>query len=295
MMIFSTLRFILTHPLCRGDQWNALKRYLQWQFGTRLLSYPVVYPFAEGCKLLVERGMAGATGNIYVGLHDFEEMSFVMHLLRPGDLFADIGANIGSYSILASGVCGAKSISFEPIPTTFQKLLDNVSINHLGHKIISLNIGLGDAAAKIRFTSGLDTVNHVWADNGEDSPYVEVQVDILDDHFVSAIPILAKLDVEGFEFPVLKGASKTFHDPGLKALIIELNGSGTRYGYDDMHIHKYLVELGMAPYVYSPFERRLAPVETYNKSGNTIYVRDRPFVEERLSNQRRIRILNTEV
>jgi hypothetical protein len=47
-------------------------------------------------------GMTGATGNLYVGLHEFEEMAFLLHFLRPGDLFADVGANVGSYTILAA-------------------------------------------------------------------------------------------------------------------------------------------------------------------------------------------------
>ena len=45
--------------------------------------------------------MHGVTGNVYCGLHDFAEMSFMLHLLRAGDLFADIGANVGSYTVLA--------------------------------------------------------------------------------------------------------------------------------------------------------------------------------------------------
>ena len=63
--------------------------------------------------------MTGATGNIYTGLHEFEDMMFLLHLLRPGDIFVDAGANIGSYTVLASAVVGAKSISFEPVPPLF--------------------------------------------------------------------------------------------------------------------------------------------------------------------------------
>jgi hypothetical protein len=43
--------------------------------------------------------MTGATGNVYYGLHEFQDMAFVTHYLREGYLFADIGANIGSYSV----------------------------------------------------------------------------------------------------------------------------------------------------------------------------------------------------
>ena len=59
--------------------------------------------------------MTGATGNIYAGLHEFVDMAFCLHLLRSGDLFVDVGANIGSYTVLASKVAGANSVTLELI------------------------------------------------------------------------------------------------------------------------------------------------------------------------------------
>jgi predicted RNA methylase len=75
--------------------------------------------------------MTGATGNIYAGLHDFHEMALLLHFLRPCDVFVDIGANVGAYSVLASGVVGAKTFAFEPVPQTFACLRDNVRMNDL--------------------------------------------------------------------------------------------------------------------------------------------------------------------
>jgi len=43
------------------------------------------------------------------------DMGFLLHFLRKDDLFLDVGANIGSYTVLAGGAVGAKSISFEPV------------------------------------------------------------------------------------------------------------------------------------------------------------------------------------
>ncbi len=103
-MLRKTLRYILVHPLSKRNRTKAFLKYLCWQIGYRLNPYPIIYPFVEKSKLIIAKGMTGATGNIYVGLHDFEKMGFLLHLLRPEDLFADVGANIGSYTILASGV-----------------------------------------------------------------------------------------------------------------------------------------------------------------------------------------------
>ncbi len=44
--------------------------------------------------MVVEPGTTGATGNVYCGLHEFEDMALLLHILRKVDRFVDIGANI---------------------------------------------------------------------------------------------------------------------------------------------------------------------------------------------------------
>ena len=129
--MFNTLRFITSHPLGRRDKWATVLRYLRWQIGSRIAQGPIAVDFINNTRLLVRPGMTGATGNIYCGLHEFEDMAFLLHFLRPSDLFVDIGANIGSYTILASAVIGAHGIAFEPVPQTFQSLIDNIHLNRI--------------------------------------------------------------------------------------------------------------------------------------------------------------------
>ncbi len=66
----------------RNEQF--LRRFAAWQIGARLVPGPVVCPFANGSWLLARPGMTGATGNVYVGLHEFADMAFVLHVLRGG-------------------------------------------------------------------------------------------------------------------------------------------------------------------------------------------------------------------
>jgi hypothetical protein len=61
------------------------------------------------------KGLTGATGNWYCGLDAFEDMAFLLHFMREEDLFVDVGANIGSYTILAGNEVGAETIEIEPI------------------------------------------------------------------------------------------------------------------------------------------------------------------------------------
>ena len=115
MGLTRSISFILGHPLNRSRPAAALVRWLRWQLGSRLLPGPVLVPFVEHIGLLMRPGMTGATGNLYCGLHEFEDMALVLHALRPADLFVDIGANVGSYSMLAAAT-GAEVSAFEPIP-----------------------------------------------------------------------------------------------------------------------------------------------------------------------------------
>ena len=109
-------RFAWNHPLNQGERRTAINRVIRWQLASRMMPGPIALPFVIGTQLFATRGMTGATGNWYCGLHEYEDMSFVLNALRPGDLFVDVGANIGSYSILAGGG-GARVIAIEPIPS----------------------------------------------------------------------------------------------------------------------------------------------------------------------------------
>ncbi len=100
--LIDTLSFILRHPIAGRTRVRSLMRYADWQIRSRRMS-EVVVPWIGDTRLVARSGMSGATGNIYCGLHEYAEMAFTLHMLRPGDLFCDAGANIGSYSVLASG------------------------------------------------------------------------------------------------------------------------------------------------------------------------------------------------
>lgn len=290
-MIFKTLSFIFNHPFNRKQRFRALLIFIKWQINCRLNPYPIVYSLTEETKILVWKGLTGVTGNVYCGLLEFEDMSFLLHFLRPNDLFFDIGANVGVYTILASGEIGAKTISFEPIPLTFEILSANVRLNNLSDKVELLNIGLGGSFGVLKFTKSLDAVNHVATSDDLDT--IDVLVKRMDE-ISNIIPSLIKIDVEGFETEVLNGATNILKNENLKAIIIELNGSGNRYGYDENLIHEQLLNFGFRSFRYDPFERNLVQIFSYGKH-NTIYLRDLEFVKERVSKSRKIKVGDSEI
>jgi hypothetical protein len=108
-------------------------------------------------------------------------------------------------------------------------------------------------------------------------------VTTLDEALGAAAPALMKIDVEGYETPVLEGAGATLRKPSLRAVIMELNGSGARFGYDEARIVERMAQLGFEPFAYDPFRRTLtASSATFPREGNTLFVRNPPAVLERL-------------
>lgn len=283
--LFNLASFISRHSLTRDHQLAAWLRFIRWQIGSRLLKHPLIIPWVEPTKLIIERGMVGATGNLYCGLHEFDDMGFVLHFLRSDDLFLDIGANVGTYTVLAAGVTGSSVMAFEPIPTTHARLLSNLQVNSLNSRVVALNIGLGAESGYLVFSADLDAENHVLqTDMPIEGEITRGNVDSLDNVLGGRMPTMIKIDVEGFETEVIRGGALTFNSPSLMAVLIELNGSGQRYGFSEKAIHDSFVDRGFSPYRYDPFERSLNPIvdNCVNKHANTLYIRDEKVVQKRL-------------
>jgi FkbM family methyltransferase len=291
------VRFIAQHPLASKNRPLAFKRFLSWQIRQNLRPRPEKVPFVEDSVLIVEKGMVGATGNIYTGLLEFDDMAFLLHVLRPEDTFVDVGANVGVYTILAAKNVGAQVVSFEPIPSTFQNLKRNVDANNAGERVSLMCYGVGEQPATLRFTASMDAINHVLGPDEQpgNTAVVEVPVGRMDDLLQGRQPALLKIDVEGYEWPALNGAKATLASPSLKAIIIELNGSGKNYGYDEDKIHQLLVSFGFSPYSYEPFSRQLKKEASYYGHNNTIYIKDEDWVTFRVRNAKAYRILNVAV
>ena len=225
-------------------------------------------------------------------MHEVNEMAFVLHLLRPGEHCVDVGANVGSYTILAAGGAKARVTAVEPIPSTFAHLQRNVMLNGFVDQVRCCQAGLSEAPGSLRFSSGLDTVNHVLAE-GEDLLAIDVPVLRLDDLVGHDVPTLIKIDVEGHELAVLRGGTQTLQDVRLLAVIMETNGSGSRYGVGDGALIDVMREHGFAPYGYDPFGRRLVDVSKSN--GNTVFVRNKAEVESRVKAAPRFKLVNGDI
>ena len=294
MSFYKALAFIYAHPLSRGHGVSSLIRFFRWQIMTRSLNMPVIIPFVNATRLIAERGIICGSGTYYVGLLEFEHMAFVLHYLRPKDLFIDVGANIGLFTLLAAGVVGAQSVCIEPIPQTYQRLLDNVNINRLQNLVKAQNIGLSDTSCKLQFTTNHDAVNYVTTEFKRNNNIAEVEVRTLDSIVQNQVPELIKIDVEGFETKVIEGGQRTFsNNQGPNAVLMELRGHGSRYGFNEQDLHRRMLEYGYGAFVYDPISRELNlwRENDEGKFGDMLYIRQIEKAKSRVREASPFRIL----
>ena len=134
---------------------------------------------------------------------------YMLRELRPNSVVVDVGANIGLVSILSSKRFGAKKvISYEPCSDNFRLLKKNVEENHC-HNVFLNNVAVSDQEGQIKLHlhgPGTHSIN----EKRPAKHYETVRMTTLDKSLASERSIdFLKIDVEGAELAVLKGATKT--------------------------------------------------------------------------------------
>jgi len=148
-------------------------------------------------------------------------------LLRPGDTFVDVGANIGLYSCTMSrvnrlpGQAAVRFYAYEPHPDTFLRLKHNAE----PCGVICRNFAVSDKEEELEFIDG--AVSHVFTRIEEKSAYninqrrFRVKTIPLEAEMIEGDSIVLKIDVEGQEAAVLKGARKWFEEQRVKAVYLD--------------------------------------------------------------------------
>jgi FkbM family methyltransferase len=144
----------------------------------------------------------------------------ILHWCKPNTIFYDLGANIGYHSILAAQkITVGKIYSFEPLPKNMSVFKAHLQLNEtkLKNKVIELNeFAIADVSKEVEFSNhdnyndGNTYVNQSFVFN-EATQKIKVQAYSIDELITKSylLPDVIKIDVEGAELDVLKGAVKT--------------------------------------------------------------------------------------
>lgn len=183
----------------------------------------------NGSVMAVDLRDYGVGRPLYVDRkYEIGETTLLHSILKPGMTFVDVGANIGYFTALAAKVLGpsGKVIAFEPDPYNFSLLTRNVSQN-LFSNVLLKNCALGSAAGQSElFFSDSNFGDHRLCPDGTDARQsttirVEPLDSALDGCGISHIDVL-KMDVQGYELEVVRGAKKALGSSGNMLVLTEL-------------------------------------------------------------------------
>ncbi len=137
---------------------------------------------------------------------------------RRIDLFLDVGANSGFYSVMfAVKNLVAQIIAFEPDPGNYAHLCANLFLNHLAGKVRAVPLALGDKAGEVtlyegaKWNRGESTIAEPDQTPKEITHRVR-QIRFDDEFALAGKAIIVKMDVEGYEFQALTGMERTLRD-----------------------------------------------------------------------------------
>lgn len=189
--------------------------YFSGIFSARLYGKQVVKLVSKGYQIENEIYWRG-----FEGCHEKKSMQIfaeILEVIKPRVIW-DIGANSGTYGILAKALAKeAEVYFFEPIPKAVEMINENLQINNFEADVFQLALGDYDGRGEIYFPKGVDfatsvTVNKNRLEDNQAIDLLEISVrraDTLIEEFSLSIPDLIKLDVETYEYEVLKGFGDT--------------------------------------------------------------------------------------
>lgn len=233
--------FIWTHPANEGQRVRALMRAASFQIRARLLHRRTLARLGERSRVWADLHRTAASKVVYANPPDHPEMLAWRRVLRRGDLFIDVGANIGSYTIWAAEL-GAEVIALEPAKDTFALLTENVALN--GYPVKPIEAAAGSACGITRFTVGQDSVNRLDPEGSVETMMVTID-SIIEDRTVAGM----KIDVEGFEIEVLRGCERALSEQRIELIQLEWNANSTEaVGADRRPVADLLTEHGYSLY-----------------------------------------------
>jgi len=245
---------------------SGVLRHFAWQTRRLRMKFPVELIISRS-KIFVNEpdGVAALVNSM--GLYDFNNMNLIKLFLKQsvGDTFLDVGANIGSYTLIASEVPSSIVVSFEPHPDTFNRLSRNIEMNKRNN-VQLMNIAVSNHNGNVLLSdegSQQSSINRVIESN-ETTNNIQVKSNTLDQicKQLNIYPHIVKIDVEGYESKVLKGFQNSISHTMI--LLIE------RGEKDD--ISKYLRSIDFVGPLYFHFFKKAFLTTPQKRAEDSVFI-----------------------
>jgi FkbM family methyltransferase len=216
------LGFVWAHPANRQHRLRSIGRAVGFQVRGRL-GRATLTTVGRRARMLAWLHDTAAARALYANPPDWNEMWAWRRILRPGDLFVDVGSNVGGYALWAADA-GAEVIAVEPDRDAAGKLRANIALNHFAISV--RECALAATPGTTWFTSDRGAMNHLL--RGPATAARPVAVDTLDNLLGGRYAAGVKIDVEGAERLVLEGAGRALSEHRIGVLQLEWNGMSQR-------------------------------------------------------------------
>jgi FkbM family methyltransferase len=164
-----------------------------------------------------------------------ETVQWIEEFLRPGDVFYDIGANVGAYSLVADAATSGKCriFAFEPSFANYAQLTRNIFLNKCQGRVVPLQIALSDTTGLVPFHysslvpgTAFHTVQETNGGGAATTDHLAISYQLKDlvRELQMPQPNHIKLDVDGVELAVLRGADTVLDNSSLRSVLVEIDG-----------------------------------------------------------------------
>ncbi len=229
MSIKLVARSIFSNPGNKGQKLTRLCRAFLWQGWKRTFSRTIRIKLSNGRRFVAHPDCVVSSALIYTAWPEYHELQFLRRVLSKGDIMIDVGANVGHIGLLLSDiVLPSDIIAFEPTPVTFGRLRQNWVENDFPTEGLH-NVAVGREASFVFFPnpSHPDTTNRQLPSDCKTSDVCKTKVltlDSLRSRWLNGRIGLLKIDVEGFELDVLRGALETLRTDRPRVIMFESLG-----------------------------------------------------------------------
>lgn len=198
-----------------------------------------------------------------------------------GDVYWDIGANVGVYALYAAKRPDVRVLAFEPSPFNYYALCRNVALNEVGESLSAYCLAFNKVSVLDFFNMSTVEIGGALSSFGEVTDYwgkpykpefrqamIGFSLDDFIAHFNPHFPTHLKIDVDGIEAKIVEGGMHTLSDPRLKSISIELD---VKRASEEAYVSNLLTQCG--------FELRqrkhsdLIEQSVYASSYNYLFVR----------------------
>ena len=231
LLLLAARALARTQPLAPAPGWRfgadldldrlpvRLRKWIFWHFETLAVEAPIELGWHLGLRIRLPLGADAARCLFVGGRIDPNEFAFLDQVLAPGQVFVDVGANHGLYSLFASRKLGSSGtvLAVEPSARELARLREHAALNGAANiRVAPVALGAAPGRATLMVADGRHAGHNTFGLFGHGGTRCELVADVpverLDDLLaregLERVDVL-KLDVEGAEAAVLDGAGRT--------------------------------------------------------------------------------------